>query len=152
MRKHRLFALLATAALAACSGGAQKNETDAANSGAPAASAPASAPIAYASLTGDAAKGMTTFNQCKICHTLEEGRNLLGPSLHAIIGRKAGSVPGFAYSPANKASGVTWTEEEIFRFLESPQALIPGTKMSFGGIRDAQTRADVIAYLKTASK
>jgi len=152
MHKHRLFALLASASLAACSGGAEKSGSDAADSGTPAAPAPAAAPVAYASLTGDAAKGETVFNQCKICHTLEEGRNLVGPSLHAIIGRKAGSVPGFAYSPANKASGVIWTDEEIFRFLESPQALIPGTKMSFGGIADAQTRADVIAYLKTASQ
>lgn len=109
-------------------------------------------PVSYASLTGDAKAGERSFLQCKICHTIQPDQNRIGPSLHAIIGRKAASVPGFAYSPAMKNSGITWSEEELFRFIGDTRGTVPGTKMAFAGMRNAQTRADMIAYLKTASK
>jgi cytochrome c len=82
---------------------------------------------------------------------VEPGVNRVGPSLHGIIGRTAGSVPGFNYSAANKGSGVTWTEEVLFEYLENPREFMPGTRMAFVGLKKPQDRADVIAYLKTQS-
>jgi cytochrome c len=75
--------------------------------------------------------------------------NRVGPSLHGIVGRTAGTIEGFRYSPANKNSGITWTEEQLFTYLEDPRKTIPGTFMAFAGIKDPQQRADLIAYLKT---
>ena len=83
---------------------------------------------------------------------LDPGVNRIGPSLHGIIGRAASAVPGFSYSAANHASGITWSKEKLFQYLEKPQRVVPGTKMSFPGLPKAQDRADVIAYLETASK
>ena len=76
---------------------------------------------------------------------------MAGPSLYKIIGRTAGSVEGFRYSDANASSGVVWTEETMFAYLEQPQRVIPGTIMAFPGLRREQDRADVIAYLKEQS-
>ncbi len=143
--------------LAACGGGEQKSEdttaaeAPAANTAAPAA-APAATAVAYSTLTGDAAAGEKTFVQCKACHVLEAGQNRVGPSLNGIIGRTAGQVPGFNYSAANKNSGKVWDEETLYTYLENPQAFMPGTKMIFAGLKQPQDRANVIAYLKTASK
>lgn len=119
---------------------------------APAATAAAPAPTAavtYASLTGDAAKGEKVFAQCKACHVAEAGKNRVGPSLWAVVGRKSGSVAGFNYSKANKESGVTWSEDVLFTYLEAPAKFMPGTRMAFAGLKNPQDRADVIAYLKT---
>lgn len=104
--------------------------------------------VAYASLTGDAASGKSAFMQCRTCHVVDPGMNRTGPSLANIVGREAGSVAGFNYSEANANSGIIWTEEKLFQFLEKPQRVIPKTKMIFAGMPDAQKRADVIAYLK----
>ena len=149
------------AAAAAAASPAAASPAAAAPGAAPAAAASA-APAApstdtldgatLASLTGDTVKGEKVFLQCKTCHTLEEGKTMIGPSLHGIIGRKASSVAGFTYSPANIASGITWTPEKLFQYLEKPQRVVPGTKMAFAGLSKAQDRADVIAYLTTASK
>lgn len=116
---------------------------------APADAAPAPAEITYASLTGDAAKGEKVFAQCKACHVAEPNVNRVGPTLHAVVGRKAGTIAGFKYSPANKNSGLTWTEEQLFTYLAAPQKVVPGTYMAFAGLKNPQDRADVIAYLKT---
>ena len=105
-------------------------------------------PVEYASLTGNAAAGEAAFTQCKVCHALEEGKVGLGPSLHKIIGQPAGSVAGYSYSTGMKASGLTWTEDKIFAYIEKPQTVVPGTKMSFAGYPDPQKRADLIAWLK----
>jgi cytochrome c len=108
--------------------------------------------VKFAAYTGDAKKGETAFITCKTCHAIEAGVNKIGPSLHAVVGRAAGTIPGFSYSAANKNSGITWTEEKLFQYLENPQRVVPGTKMSFAGWpTDPQKRADVIAYLKTQS-
>tara|TARA_R110001606_G_scaffold54258_4_gene133279 strand:+ start:10995 stop:11495 length:501 start_codon:yes stop_codon:yes gene_type:complete len=107
--------------------------------------------VTYASLTGDAASGKSAFMQCRTCHVVDPGMNRVGPSLANIIGREAGSVSGFRYSDANANSGITWTEEKLFQFLEKPQRVIPKTKMIFAGMPDVQKRADVIAYLKNPS-
>ncbi|MCM0032984.1 c-type cytochrome [Sandarakinorhabdus limnophila] len=114
-----------------------------------AAAAPAPAAVTYASLTGDAAKGEKLFAQCKACHVAEAGKNRVGPSLWAVVGRTAGSIAGFNYSKANKESGVTWSEDVLFTYLEAPAKFMPGTRMAFGGLKNPQDRADVIAYLKT---
>jgi cytochrome c len=111
------------------------------------ASAPADA-VTFASLTGDSAKGETVYNQCRACHSVEPDRNGVGPSLHGVVGRVSGAVPGYAYSEANKAGHLTWTPEVLFNYLENPSRMVQGTKMSFM-LRDPQQRADVIAYLET---
>src|SRR5271163_2520463 len=85
---------------------------------------------------GDAHRGAQVFAQCKVCHSLEAGKNILGPSLHGLIGRKAGSVPGYAYSPAMKNANVTWNDDTLSRYLSDPNAFIPGDKMPFVGIKD----------------
>ncbi|NBU27568.1 MAG: cytochrome c family protein, partial [Caulobacteraceae bacterium] len=81
----------------------------------------------------------------------EVGVNKVGPSLHGVVGRTAGSIAGFRYSAANKGSGVKWSEDVLFTYLENPRKFMPGTNMSFVGLRDPQKRADVIAYLKSQS-
>jgi len=94
--------------------------------------------------------GEAVFNAyCRACHSLSEGVNRVGPHLAGVVGRQAGSVPGYAYSEANRNSGITWTEDKLDAYLENPQAVVPGTKMTFNGIRDAARRAALIAYLKT---
>jgi cytochrome c len=107
--------------------------------------------VALAGLTGDAASGQRIFRQCQTCHVVEPGVNKVGPSLAGIVGRPAGTVPGFRYSPANKNSGLVWSEPVLFEYLEAPQKYIPGTYMAYAGLKQPQQRADVIAYLKTAS-
>ncbi len=104
---------------------------------------------AYASLKGDAAHGEKIFIQCKTCHVAEKGVNRIGPSLYGVVGRHASIAPGYTYSAANKKSGLTWTAETLYKYLEAPQKLVPGTKMAFAGLKKPQDRADVIAYLKT---
>jgi cytochrome c len=100
-----------------------------------------------ASFTADPCTA-SRFAQCQACHSAEPGKNMIGPSLAGVIGRKAGSIAGFAYSNANKNSGITWTPEKLFQYLEKPQRVVPGTKMTFPGLPKGQDRADVIAYLK----
>lgn len=108
--------------------------------------------VKFASFTGDAKKGEADFITCKTCHAIEAGVNKIGPSLHGVVGRKAGIIPGFTYTAANKNSGITWTEPKLFQYLENPQHVVPGTKMAFAGWpADPQKRADVIAYLKANS-
>lgn len=100
-----------------------------------------------ASFTGDATKGEAVFVTCKTCH--DPKVNKIGPHLAGVVGRKAGSLTDYSYSTANKTSGITWTPEKLFQYLQAPQRVVPGTKMSFAGLSDAQKRADVIAYLET---
>lgn len=104
---------------------------------------------AGATLSGDATKGAAVFRQCQTCHVKEVGVNKVGPSLAGVVGRPAGTIPGFRYSEANKNSGITWTEQELYVYLEDPKKKVPGTIMAFVGIKDSQKRADLIAYLKS---
>lgn len=104
--------------------------------------------VAFASLTGDAAAGKVVFAQCRSCHTTEAGVNKTGPSLAGVVGRPAGSIEDFDYSPANANSGITWTPEQLYVYLENPQRVVPKTKMIYPGLTDAQKRADIIAYLQ----
>jgi cytochrome c len=89
------------------------------------------------------------FLQCAACHSVEPGRNGVGPSLAGIAGRKAASLPGFNYSPALKNSGLTWNAASLDTWLTSPQRAVPGTKMPFTGIADPARRKQVVDYLMT---
>jgi cytochrome c len=98
----------------------------------------------------DAAAGEAVFKrQCSICHSPVAGKNMVGPSLFGVIGRTAGTVPGFHYSPANKTSGITWDAAKLDPYLTNPREVVPGTIMAFAGLKDAQQRANLIGYLAT---
>jgi cytochrome c len=98
----------------------------------------------------DASTGEKLFKMnCGICHSPLPGRNLVGPSLFNVVNRHSGEMPGFHYSDANTRSGLTWNISTLDRYLTAPRQLVPGTKMTFPGLKDAKQRADVIAYLET---
>lgn len=98
----------------------------------------------------DAAAGQELFrSQCSICHSPQPGRNIIGPSLFGVVGRHSGHIPSFHYSSANLLSGLTWDPATLDRYLTSPQQVVPGTLMTFPGLKNPQQRADVIAYLAT---
>ena len=96
----------------------------------------------------DLANGRRQFRRCASCHTIAEGaRNLVGPNLHGLFSRNAGEVEGFNYSAAVRESGIDWSPEHLDSWLQDPRGYIPGNRMSFVGLRDANDRRDVIAYL-----
>jgi cytochrome c len=99
---------------------------------------------------GDPAKGEQIYKRCQGCHSID--RNRIGPMHKGLFGRPAGSVPGFLYSDAMKNSGIVWSEQTLDQFLQGPRKMVPGTKMTYAGVPDAQERADLIAYLKQATK
>ena len=97
----------------------------------------------------DAAAGETVFKKCKACHQVGEGaKNMVGPNLSGVVGRKAGTVDGFNYSDANKGSGITWDEATLKEYLKNPKAKVPGTKMAFPGLSSDDDINNVVAYLK----
>jgi cytochrome c len=95
--------------------------------------------------SGDAAHGAQVYKTCALCHSIE--KNGAGPRHAGVVGRTAGTVPDYRYSPALQKSGIVWTDETLDKWLADPQALVPGTKMFFD-VQNAQDRADVIEYLK----
>ncbi len=98
----------------------------------------------------DPAAGKAVFSaNCAICHSVQPGKNMVGPSLFGIIGRKTGSVPGFHYSAANQNANIVWDETSLDKYLQSPRSVIPGTIMTYAGLKDDTKRADLIAYLAT---
>lgn len=107
---------------------------------------------AWAQSGGNAQKGKQVFNQCSACHSLQAGKNGIGPSLHGIIGQKAGTVPGYNFSAAMKNSKVVWNADTLQKYLSDPQKFIPGNKMPFPGIKDKTQLQNLIAYLKQATK
>ena len=98
----------------------------------------------------DPAAGQAVFRaQCGICHSVQTGRNMTGPSLFGVAGRKTGSEAGFHYSTANQNANITWTPDTLDKYLESPRTVVPGTNMTYAGLKDSTKRADLIAYLKS---
>jgi len=97
----------------------------------------------------DAALGEKVFLKCRACHQIGEGaKDAVGPVLNGVVGRKAGTYPGYAYSDANKNSGITWDEATLKEYLKNPRAKVPGTKMIFPGLTKQEDIDNVIAYLK----
>ena len=113
--------------------------------------------VVYSALTlaaeaqGDAQRGAKVFQACIACHSLELGRNLTGPSLSGLFGKKAGTTQNFLrYSDALKRSGLVWNEQTLDAWLKNPEKLVPGNDMPFAGIKDDKARRDLIAFLRTA--
>ena len=105
--------------------------------------------LATTANAADAAKGEKAFAKCKACHTIDKGgKNRVGPNLHGVVGRKAGTHEGYKYSKAMRESGLTWDEATLDKYLHKPKDVVPKTKMAFAGIKKDAERADLIAYLK----
>ncbi len=107
----------------------------------------------FAANAQDAAAGEKSFNKCRSCHQVgETAKNTVGPVLNGLFGRKSGTVEGYNYSDANKNSGITWDETVFAEYIKDPKAKIPGTKMSFSGIKSEQEIKDLTAFLKQFGK
>lgn len=108
------------------------------------------AAVATAAHAADAKHGQAVFSaNCSSCHSLQAGKTVIGPSLFKVFGRRAGTEPGFSYSKAMAASGVTWSADKLDGYLAGPQKFIPGVKMPFAGLSKPTDRSDLIAYLAT---
>jgi cytochrome c len=109
--------------------------------------APASA------IAADVAAGQALFARCRICHNVAAGApNTVGPNLHGVFGRKAGSLANFSYSAAMKDSGAVWDDDTLRKYLQDPKGFIPGNKMAFPGIKDQNEIDNLLAYLHEATK
>ena len=97
----------------------------------------------------DVAAGKTVFGKCALCHSVDPSKKNIGPTLFGIVGRHSASVEGYTYSPGMKALDKTWDAATLDLYLTKPQDLVPGTKMSFAGLPNAEDRANLIAYLAT---
>ena len=100
----------------------------------------------------NAAEGEKVFRQCKACHSLEAGKKGVGPSLSGLIGRKSGSMEGFAYSPAMQNANVTWDAENLTKYAADPKGFVAGNKMAFAGVKKEDDLKNLIAYLNEATK
>jgi cytochrome c len=107
------------------------------------------AAAAAAAATGDAKRGEAIYSRCIACHALAYDRT--GPRHCGLLGRRAGSMAGFPYSPAMKRSGIVWTTAALDAFLADPMKTVPGTSMGYAGVKDAGERADLVTYLAQAS-
>lgn len=161
MRKSMNLAVIMGAfALASCGGGdpAPQNDTaepdqvaepaaEVISTNAEAAPDSTQATPVVAAATTSAAPAI--FTQCKACHNVAKGKNGIGPSLAGVFGAAAGHVGDYTYSSAMKSSGLTWDAATLDAYLKNPRETVPGTKMSYAGLRDDAKRAELIEYLKT---
>ena len=99
-----------------------------------------------------AARGEKRFEECAACHSLEPGKNVLGPSLRGLFGRKAAELPDFMYSNAMKRSRIAWTPQALDAFIADPQKAVPANRMPYAGMTEARDREDLIAYLVKATR
>ena len=113
-----------------------------------ASATPTATPSASAAPTTAAVTEPAAFAVCKACHSVEPGKNGIGPSLAGIYGDKTATVPGFEFSDAMKNSGLTWNQATLDRYLTDPRGTVPGTKMAFGGVKDAAKRQEIIDYIQ----
>ena len=103
-----------------------------------------------AALAADPAAGEKIFKtQCGICHAVVAGQNRIGPTLFGVVGRPAGSVPGFNYTADHKKLGITWDAANLDKYLANPRAMVPDTSMVYAGLKDDAERADLVAYIET---
>lgn len=106
-------------------------------------------PIGTAAVACDLDRGKRVYAKCAICHSRDMGAPAVaGPNLHGVLGRLAGTAPGFTYSRALRGFDRRWTREELDRFLAAPTTTVPGTTMAFAGLRNAADRAAVICLLE----
>jgi cytochrome c2 len=101
---------------------------------------------------GDAQRGEKVYEECRACHATERGVEGLGPDLHGVLGRRAGALENFRYSPAIKRSGITWTAQTLEGFIADPQKVVPANRMPYSGMPEARDRADLILYMQEAFK
>jgi cytochrome c len=158
MRHALMLSVLGSCALlAGCGqGGGGDKAAESSTAAAPAAPEPTAAEkqAALASLpapynTADIDNGKMKFAMCRSCHTIVPGgANLTGPNLHGVFGRKAGALENYKYSDAVKNAGFVWDAEHLDKWLAEPRTFLPGTKMSFAGLKAEKDRIDLIAYLK----
>lgn len=147
MRKIHFAAVFSCVTLVAC--GQPASEPASETSGSSTIEAAPAASEETAAATDPVAHGKTLFARCVACHSVEPGKNGIGPSLHAIVGKSSASQAGFAYSSAMQGAKLTWDEQTLSAYLENPQALVKFNKMAFAGLKKPEERAAVIAYLAT---
>ncbi|WP_108820537.1 c-type cytochrome [Pseudovibrio sp. Alg231-02] len=116
-----------------------------------AAAEPVAAPVQVA-FAGDVKAGKKVFKKCKACHSVKEGQNKVGPSLHGVIGRQAAAVEGFKYSKVMASADVTWDTESLTEFLAKPKKFLPKNRMAFAGLKKPADIENLLAYLDSASK
>ena len=151
----KISALSAMAALVLSGCGGDQPAPPSGSDAAPAETASAPAPASGEAdintrlAAADLKRGQTMYFQCRACHSLEEGGpNKVGPNLYGVFGRKAGLTPGFSYSEALTESDVVWTVEAMDEWLARPSQFLPGNRMVFIGVKDADDRASLIAYMQ----
>jgi cytochrome c len=112
---------------------------------------PSALPEGPSSAAADTGPGQLLFNNaCRTCHTLKDGDNRLGPNLHNVIGRKAGSLPNYGYSSAMKGADFVWDKDKLDSFIAKPDEVVPGNSMKpYGGLTSAEDRAKLIAFLQS---
>lgn len=109
--------------------------------------------VPRAASAADAVAGEKVFARCKICHSVQAGApSPVGPNLHGVFGRKAGTVEGFNYSEAMKNSGIVWDDETLTKYLRDPRGSMPGNKMAFPGLKNDDEMANLLAYLHQATQ
>ena len=141
VRRGAVAAGLMALALAGCGGAKESTAPDTATPSPTASTTTAPAE--------EVSKMPAAFAQCASCHAVKLGQNGIGPSLAGVFGRKAGTGPGFEYSPALKGSGLTWDEAGLDKWLANPMGMVPGTRMTYAGQGDAAKRKELVDYLKT---
>ena len=105
---------------------------------------------AWPALAADPGNGEEVYSRCLACHALESDR--VGPRHCGVVGRRAGSIAGFEYSKAMKSSKLVWNAKTLDRFIADPMKAVPGTTMTYAGVKDAKERADLVAYLEAAAR